>query len=70
LISQARLPRFGLPKHYDPRFSGHKFGVLASCTVQERGGLDRFFEAKGAELMPDEPSAGATGTEPAPGCAR
>lgn len=60
LISQARLPRLRMPDRYDPRFSGHKFGVLASCGVGERGGLERFFEAKGAELATTDQSDGVT----------
>ncbi|RJQ77972.1 MAG: DUF3341 domain-containing protein [Desulfobacteraceae bacterium] len=50
LISQARLPRFRLYKRYDPRFTGHKFGVLASCAAPMKSDLYRFFEAKGAEI--------------------
>lgn len=50
LISQARLPHFGMPELYDPRFSGHKFGVLASCDAQKKDHLYRLFEAKGAEI--------------------
>lgn len=54
LISQARLPRFGPVPLYDPRLTGHKFGVLASCEMARRGDLRRFFEAKGAEIRVDE----------------
>lgn len=50
LISQARLPRLGLPRRYDPRLSGHKFGVLVSCGTREQERLHRLFEAKGAEI--------------------
>lgn len=50
LISQARLPRFRLYKRYDQRFSGHKFGVLASCAETEQNDLYRFLEAKGAQI--------------------
>ena len=50
LISQARLPRFGETKHYDPRFSGNRFGVLASCLSDEQDGLSDFFQSKGAEV--------------------
>jgi hypothetical protein len=50
LISQARLPRFKMGKLYDPRFSGDRFGVLASCPASSQTGLCRFFEAKGAEI--------------------
>ena len=50
LISLARLPRFNVDKRYDPRFSGRKFGVLASCDVQRKSDLYRLLEAKGAEI--------------------
>lgn len=50
LIIQARLPRVKGYPEYDPRFSGDRFGVLASCPEDERAGLCRFFEAKGAEI--------------------
>lgn len=66
LISQARLPRFRIYKRYDPRFSGHKFGVLASCDARDRSGLHRLFEAKGAEITHyDRDPQGAATPEPA-----
>ena len=55
LISQARLPGFKMEKSYDPRFSGDRFGVLASCHVSNQTGLYRFFEAKGAEIKTYSP---------------
>ena len=66
LISQARLPRFKQDEFYDPRFTGHKFGVLASCNASECNGLYHFFEAKGADIktaeevqgVPDQPPQG------------
>jgi molybdopterin-containing oxidoreductase family membrane subunit len=54
LISQARLPRFGTPAHYDERFSGDRFGVLASCSSGEREALTRFFEENGAEIKTND----------------
>jgi hypothetical protein len=50
LISLARLPRFRLDHRYDPRFSGHKFGVLASCEARHKEDLYRLLEAKGAQI--------------------
>lgn len=50
LISQARLPRIKTDKYYDPRFTGHKFGVLASCETRQKEALHRLFEAKGAQI--------------------
>ncbi|MBT8340564.1 MAG: DUF3341 domain-containing protein [Desulfatitalea sp.] len=62
LISQARLPRFDKTPHYDPRFSGHKFGVLASCATDQRGALLQFLEDRGAEIKTvDTPKAQSTG---------
>ena len=58
LISQARLPRFGMVTDYDPRFSGDRFGVLASCHSGEQGGLSEFFKSQGAEIKhPDDTEA-------------
>ena len=50
IISQARLPRFKVSEGYDPRFSGNRFGVLASCLSNEQGGLSDFFKSEGAEI--------------------
>lgn len=57
LISQARLPRFETRPLYDPRFTGHKFGILASCRAEEKSGLLHFFEAKGAEINQGDDNA-------------
>ena len=54
LISQARLPRFETPAHYDERFSGDRFGVLARCRPDEKEELTRFFETNGAEIKTNE----------------
>ena len=54
LISQARLPRFETPAHYDERFSGDRFGVLACCSEDEQDELTRFFETNGAEIKTNE----------------
>ena len=69
LVSQARLPRFETDETYDPRFSGAKFGVLASCQTQQGSELLDFFESMGAEtktydgedrLEPRQPLIGET----------
>ena len=54
LISQARLPRFKPPSHYDEGFTGDRFGVLARCSADETGDLTRFFEENGAEIKTDD----------------
>ncbi len=64
LISQAQLPRFSTGIGYDPRFSGHKFGVLASCETSREGELQRFFEAKGAEIKTLDETADKRGEGP------
>lgn len=52
LLTQARLPRFRLPEHYDPAFTADRFGVLASCETVETEGLVAFFEKAGGEAKP------------------
>lgn len=52
LISQARLPRFETQTHYDERFSGDRFGVLARCSADEQEQLTHFLEENGAEIKP------------------
>lgn len=54
LISQARLPRFGRQPHYDERFSGDGFGILARCRESDQAELTRFFEENGAEIKTAE----------------
>jgi hypothetical protein len=56
LISQARLPRFETDETYDPRFTGAKFGVLASCDVEMRAQLLNFYETRGAETKTYAPA--------------
>ena len=48
LITQANLPRFDYSRHYDPRCSADRFGILASCGPEESGELERFFKERGA----------------------
>lgn len=45
----AGMPRFKASRHYDPRFSGHHFGILASCSPGEEDDLKRFIEERGGE---------------------
>jgi molybdopterin-containing oxidoreductase family membrane subunit len=50
LIVCARLPnREGL-ETYDPRCSGERFGVLASCASERQAELMDFFQRKGGEV--------------------
>ncbi len=50
LISLARLPRFKVAPGYDPAFSGDRFGILASCSLEEKGALSDFFKEQGADI--------------------
>lgn len=59
LIVQARLPRFASQPHYDERFSGNRFGVLARCSTGEQEELTRFFEENGAEVKNPDPEGKA-----------
>jgi hypothetical protein len=45
----AKMPRFSEPQHYDVRFSGGHFGILASCRPGEEDELKRLFEERGGE---------------------
>lgn len=63
LISQARLPRFKTYKDYDPRFTGHKFGIVASCESAHEKELYYFFEAKGAQIKTNDPPVQGTTPE-------
>jgi len=50
LIHQMQLPEYKGLEHYDPRCSGHHFGVTASCKAQDLEGLKHFFQSKGGEI--------------------
>ena len=48
LITQANLPRVDYSRHYDPRCSADRFGILASCNPEVSGDLETFFKERGA----------------------
>ena len=50
LLTQGRLPNYKLLKHYDPRFSGEHFGILASFAAEKEDGLKDFFQKQGGEV--------------------
>jgi len=50
LIHQMRLPEYKGLEQYDPRCSGHHFGVTVSCKAEELEGLKHFFQNKGGEV--------------------
>ena len=56
LISQMGLPR-KMRRRYDPRCSGDRFGLLATCAPKRRADLIAFFEERGAEIREFEPQS-------------
>lgn len=50
LIHQMRLPEYKGLEQYDPRCSGHHFGVTVSCKADDLEGLKHFFQNKGGEV--------------------
>jgi Alternative complex III, ActD subunit len=50
LIHQMQLPEFKGLKQYDPRCSGHHFGITVSCSADELERLKLFFQNKGGEV--------------------
>jgi len=49
LLINARLPQRKLPVYYDPRFSVDRFGIMVSCTEEEREKVKRLLREAGAE---------------------
>ncbi len=49
LLIHSRLPRMGLPAHYDPRFSNDRFGLLVYSDPEEREKIGRLLREAGAE---------------------
>ena len=50
LIHQMQLPEFKGLEQYDPRCSGHHFGVMVSCKADDLEQLKLFFQNKGGEV--------------------
>jgi hypothetical protein len=50
LIHQMQLPEFKGLEQYDPRCSGHHFGVTVSCKADDLEQLKLFFQNKGGEV--------------------
>jgi len=50
LIHQMRLPEFKGLEQYDPRCSGHHFGVTVSCKADDLERLKLFFQNNGGEV--------------------
>ena len=49
MLVANRMPRFKLPKYYDPRFSQDRFGLLLSCAEGERQQAAELLKDSGAE---------------------
>lgn len=50
-LHQSRLPRLeNADDRYDPRCSGEHYGVLASCSPDDRDRLAAFFRERGGEV--------------------
>lgn len=60
LIVSMGLPR-GMRQRYDPRCSGDRFGLLATCEPRRKDELVAFFEARGAEIREFDAQPAATG---------
>ncbi|MCK8602180.1 DUF3341 domain-containing protein [Desulfoferrobacter suflitae] len=45
----SRLPKLRLPEHYDPRFSGNRFGVVVTCTPSAQEQVVAILNESGAE---------------------
>lgn len=48
-LHQSRLPRRANLDRYDPRCSGEHYGIVASCTLEDRERLTAFFRERGGE---------------------
>jgi molybdopterin-containing oxidoreductase family membrane subunit len=49
LLIHSRLPEFETLRHYDSRFSGEHFGILATCSAGEEEMLATFFQDQGGD---------------------
>ncbi len=49
MLVLSRLPRPENLKNYDPRCSGEHFGILSSCSDEEKEGLSTLFTRNGGE---------------------
>ncbi|MEW6667776.1 MAG: DUF3341 domain-containing protein [Thermodesulfobacteriota bacterium] len=49
ILLLSGMPRFGLPDHYDPRFSEDRYGVFVICAEHTEGELTKMLQDAGAE---------------------
>lgn len=50
LITQMQLPAIKPRDYYDPRTTGDRFGILATCPVAQKDKLTDFFKSRGGEI--------------------
>ncbi len=50
LITQMKLPTLAKPLDYDPRTTGDRFGIVATCPAADKEKLSDFFKSRGGEV--------------------
>jgi len=53
ILLLTRMPRFGLPYHYDPRFSEDRYGIVVLCPEVRKPEVSKLLEGAGAEEIHD-----------------
>jgi hypothetical protein len=53
MLVSSRLPRLRMPRHYDPRFTADRFGLLVHCGESERAAVAEIMNQAGAEEVHD-----------------
>jgi len=51
VVIMTRLPRFKLPKWYDIRFSGDRFGLVIKCGPDQKENISTLMKQSGAESI-------------------
>jgi len=49
MMIKNRMPRFCLPKYYDPRFTQDRYGVVVACNEAEEKEVSKLMKEAGAE---------------------
>jgi molybdopterin-containing oxidoreductase family membrane subunit len=53
MLVSSRLPNLRMPRHYDPRFTADRFGILLHCEEAERAAVAEIMKQAGAEDVHD-----------------
>jgi molybdopterin-containing oxidoreductase family membrane subunit len=53
MLVSSRLPNLRIPRHYDPRFTADRFGILLHCAEAERAAIAEIMKQAGAEDVHD-----------------